>query len=71
VEPGQLLCVHAAGAYGAVMASTYNARPLIPEVLVKDDAYAVVRRRVPVEEALALESIPDWLSAPDARKKVS
>ena len=68
VEPGALLCVYGAGAYGAVMASTYNARPLIPEVLVKDDAYAVVRRRVTVEEALDLESIPDWLSAPDAGK---
>ena len=64
VEPGQLLCIYGAGAYGAVMASTYNARPLVPEVLVKDDAYAVVRRRVPVAEALALESVPDWLPAP-------
>jgi diaminopimelate decarboxylase len=71
VEPGALLCVHAAGAYGAVMASTYNARPLVPEVLVKDGAYAVVRRRVPVEEALTLETVPDWLSAPATRKKVS
>ncbi|MDP6788145.1 MAG: diaminopimelate decarboxylase [Rhodospirillales bacterium] len=71
VEPGALLCVHAAGAYGAVMASTYNARPLVPEVLVKGDAYAVVRRRVAVEEELALESFPDWLAAPGAEKKVS
>ncbi len=65
VEPGALLCVHGAGAYGAVMASTYNARPLVPEVLVKGDAYAMVRRRVPVAEALALESVPDWLSGSD------
>jgi diaminopimelate decarboxylase len=71
VEPGALLCVHAAGAYGAVMASTYNARPLVPEVLVKDNAYAVVRRRVPVAEALALETVPDWLSAPATGKKIS
>ena len=49
------------------MASTYNARPLIPEVLVKHDAYAVVRRRVPVEEALALEFVPDWLSEPGTK----
>ena len=68
VAPGALLCVHGAGAYGAVMASTYNARPLVPEVLVKGDAYAVVRRRVPVEEALALEFIPDWLSESDTEK---
>jgi len=68
VEAGALLCVHGAGAYGAVMASTYNARPLVPEVLVKDGAYAVVRRRVPVEEALALEFVPDWLSESGTEK---
>ena len=68
VAPGALLCVHGAGAYGAVMASAYNARPLVPEVLVKGEAYAVVRRRVPVEEALALEFVPDWLSESDTEK---
>ena len=58
---GDLLAVLSAGAYGAVMSSTYNSRPLIPEVLVKGEKFAVVRRRQTVEDAMALEKIPDWL----------
>ena len=58
---GDLLAIRAAGAYGAVMASSYNSRPLVPEVLVKDAAFAVVRRRPGDDEMLALESLPDWL----------
>jgi diaminopimelate decarboxylase len=50
-----------AGAYGAVMASTYNARDLVPEILVAGDKFQVVRRRWTLEEQLALESLPDWL----------
>jgi diaminopimelate decarboxylase len=61
VAEGDLLAVRSAGAYGAVMSSTYNSRPLIPEVLVKGDAFAVVRRRQTVAEAMALDQIPDWL----------
>lgn len=60
LEDGDLVAFRTAGAYGAVMASTYNARELIPEVLVRGDAFAVVRRRWTVDEQLALESIPDW-----------
>ncbi|MCL4140992.1 UNVERIFIED_CONTAM: hypothetical protein GTU68_059943 [Idotea baltica] len=59
-KSGDLLAFMSAGAYGAVLSSTYNARPLVPEVLVKDDAYAVVRRRPSFEEMTELEHVPDW-----------
>jgi diaminopimelate decarboxylase len=62
---GDLVAFMTAGAYGAVMASTYNARALVPEVLVRGDAFAVVRRRWEVAEQLALESVPDWVPAVD------
>ncbi len=55
-----LLAFMSAGAYGASMASMYNARPLIPEVLVKDDGFAIVRRRPTYEEMMAFEQLPDW-----------
>ena len=50
-----------AGAYGAVMSSTYNARPLIPEVLVHGESFAVIRKRPKVEDLWVLESLPDWM----------
>ncbi|WP_424932850.1 diaminopimelate decarboxylase [Amaricoccus macauensis] len=59
---GDLLAFRSAGAYGAVMASEYNSRPLIPEVLVSGDQFAVVRARPSFEEMLARDSIPPWLS---------
>ena len=62
LTPGDLAVFMSAGAYGAVMSSTYNARSLIPEVLVDGDRFSVVRRRVPVEEQMALETLPDWLT---------
>ncbi len=62
VDPGDLIVFRSAGAYGAVMASSYNARPLVPEVMVNGDAFAVIRRRMEVRDMMALESIPDWLS---------
>lgn len=55
-----LLAVMSAGAYGAVLASTYNTRPLVPEVLVKGDEWAVIRARVPQDQLLALDSLPHW-----------
>jgi diaminopimelate decarboxylase len=58
---GDLVAFMTAGAYGATMASTYNARPLVPEVLVRGDKFAVVRRRWDVSEQLKLEQSPDWL----------
>src|ERR1700728_1073287 len=54
-EPGDLLAIMTAGAYGAVEAGTYNTRALIPEVLVKDDQYAVVRPRIEVDELIAMD----------------
>lgn len=59
---GDLVAFQTAGAYGAVMSSTYNGRPLVPEVLVDGDRWAVVRRRPTLDEMLALESVPDWLT---------
>jgi len=61
VAEGDLLAVMSAGAYGAVMASTYNSRPLVPEVLVDGSRWHVIRPRKPIEELLALDSVPDWL----------
>lgn len=61
MQSGDLLAIRTAGAYGAVMSSTYNTRPLIPEVLVKGDEYAVVRPRPGYEDIIGLDSLPDWL----------
>jgi diaminopimelate decarboxylase len=58
---GDLVAFGCAGAYGAVMASSYNSRPLVPEVLVKGDRRAVTRRRPTVEEMIKAETLPDWL----------
>jgi len=63
VKAGDLLAFGSAGAYGATMASTYNARPLVPEVLVKENAFEVVRERIEVDDLIARESFPDWLSS--------
>lgn len=60
VEAGDLLVFGTAGAYGAAMASTYNSRPLVPEVMVKGDRFALVRARPSYEEMIALERLPDW-----------
>jgi diaminopimelate decarboxylase len=59
---GDLIAFLTAGAYGASMSSTYNARPLVPEVLVDGDRFAVVRRRPSFEEMTALEQLPAWLA---------
>jgi len=61
MQAGDLIVLHTAGAYGAVQASQYNSRPLIPEVLVKDDKYAVVRKRPSMAEILKTEHVPDWV----------
>ena len=50
-----------AGAYGAVQASTYNTRALVPEVLVRKGEWALVRPRIRVEELIALDRMPGWL----------
>lgn len=61
VEPEDLVAFRSAGAYGAVMASTYNTRPLVPEVLVSGDQYAVIRERPSLEALLDLDKMPSWL----------
>jgi diaminopimelate decarboxylase len=59
-EQGDLLAIMTAGAYGAVQAGTYNTRPLVPEVLVKGDSYAVVRPRQDYEELIGLDRLAPW-----------
>jgi diaminopimelate decarboxylase len=61
VGPGDLVVFRTAGAYGAAMSSGYNSRPLTPEVLVDGDKWALVRRRVDIDE-LAAAPLPEWLS---------
>jgi diaminopimelate decarboxylase len=58
---GDLLAVMTAGAYGATQSGTYNSRPLIPEVLVRKDEWAIVRPRVTAQELIALDRLPKWL----------
>ncbi len=57
---GDLVAFRSAGAYGAVMASEYNSRPLIPEVLVNGDQFAVIRRRPTYEEMISRDILPSW-----------
>ena len=61
VAAGDLVAFRSAGAYGAVMASEYNSRPLIPEVLVKGDQFAVIRARPSYDAMINRDSIPEWL----------
>jgi diaminopimelate decarboxylase len=61
VAAGDLVVFRTAGAYAAAMASTYNSRPLTPEVLVDGSRWALVRKRVGVEAIIAGERIPQWL----------
>ena len=60
-KAGDLLAIMTAGAYGAVQSSTYNTRPLVPEVLVKGDQYAIVRPRIDVDALIALDEPAPWL----------
>ncbi|CAN1561609.1 LysA Diaminopimelate decarboxylase [Paracoccaceae bacterium] len=61
VGEGDLIAFRSAGAYGAVMASEYNTRPLVPEVLVNGDQFAVIRARPTFDEILNRDTIPSWL----------
>ena len=61
LSAGDLVALRSAGAYGAVMASEYNSRPLVPEVLVRGDHFAVIRARPTLEEMLGRDTIPEWL----------
>ena len=69
---GDLVALTNAGAYGAVMSSAYNSRPLVPEVLVSGGRYAVIRHRPSYDAMLGLDRVPDWLAGPlaePARKR--
>jgi diaminopimelate decarboxylase len=59
-RPGDLLAIMSAGAYGAVQAGTYNTRPLVPEVLVREGEWAVVRPRLEAEALIGLDRLPPW-----------
>jgi diaminopimelate decarboxylase len=61
LQSGYLLAIRSAGAYGAVMSSTYNSRLLIPEVMVNGDHLAVIRPRQDYDTLLGLDTVPDWI----------
>ncbi len=61
LEAGDAVAFRGAGAYGAVMSSEYNTRPLVPEVLVKGDQFAVIRPRPTFDEMINRDTIPPWL----------
>ena len=63
LDEGDLVAFMTAGAYGAAMSSTYNTRPLVPEVLVDGDRFAVIRARPSYDELLGLDTVPDWLGS--------
>jgi diaminopimelate decarboxylase len=63
LDPGDLIAFMTAGAYGAVMSSTYNSRLLVPEVLVKGSEYAIVRPRPSYDDLIGLDRLPMWLEA--------
>jgi diaminopimelate decarboxylase len=62
LNSGDLVAILSAGAYGATMASTYNARPPAPEVLVSGTEWAIVRPRLRHDDLIAQDKIPDWLA---------
>jgi diaminopimelate decarboxylase len=70
LEAGDLLAIHQAGAYGAVMASTYNARLLVPEVMVKDGRFAVIRPRPSYDDLLGRDRLPDWEAEREAARRL-
>ncbi|MGD9124953.1 MAG: diaminopimelate decarboxylase [Desulfarculaceae bacterium] len=61
-EPGDLMAVMSAGAYGFTMSSNYNSRPRVPEILVNGDQWAVVRRRETYQDLMQGESLPEWMT---------
>jgi len=61
VQSGEMLAFKSAGAYGSVMASEYNTRPMIPEVLVSGNKFSIIRARPSVQDIIDKDIIPDWL----------
>ncbi|MEH6629927.1 MAG: diaminopimelate decarboxylase [Halopseudomonas aestusnigri] len=62
IKAGEFVAMESAGAYGAVMASSYNTRLNAPEILVKGDQFAIVRKRVDYDTLIKQDVLPDWLS---------
>jgi diaminopimelate decarboxylase len=62
LKAGDLIALMTTGAYGAVASNTYNTRRLVPEVLVRGDSHAVVRKRPTYEDLIGLDQVPDWLA---------
>lgn len=61
LKAGDLVVIHSAGAYGAVQSNSYNTRALIPEVIVNNDEFSIVRERVDIDALIAMDSIAPWL----------
>ena len=61
MKSGDFLAIYSAGAYGAVMSSEYNSRPLIPEIIVNENMVSVIRSRPKIEEVIKRDQIPYWL----------
>ena len=61
VADGEMIAFRSAGAYGAVMSSEYNSRPMIPEILVDGNQFAIVRPRPTLDEMLSRDKIPEWM----------
>jgi len=62
LETGDLIAFRTAGAYGATMSNTYNSRALVPEVMVSGDKFAIIRKRIDIEELIDLENLAEWQS---------
>jgi len=62
LQDGELIAIRSAGAYGAVMSSSYNGRPIVPEILVNGSDYSIIRKRQRIEDLIAMDQIPDWLA---------
>ena len=71
LNDGDLLAICSTGAYGAVMSSTYNSRLLVPEIMVREGRYAVVRARPSYRDLIALDRLPDWLARPENSRGVA
>lgn len=61
MNPGDLVAIMVGGAYGAVMASSYNTRPLVPEVLVRGGEYSLIRRKQTIADLLKQDIVPGWV----------
>jgi Diaminopimelate decarboxylase len=61
INQGDLIALKTVGAYGAVMSSCYNSRPLIPEVMVRNDQYSIIRERETIKDIIKKEKIPQWM----------